>query len=81
MRIREAGHDALRFHWIKRFTRALFDLKQSPFLLGRTLKQHLESLKANYPVEDEEITKSLYVDDIISGTDTFDQGCFSGSVW
>ena len=83
VRIQEADRDALRFHWIKdkdpsqvevlRFTRALFGLIQSPFLLGGTLKLHLESLKAEYPGEVEEIMKSLYVDDVISGTDTVDQ--------
>ena len=85
MRILEADHDALRLHWLKnkdpsqievlRFTRVLFGLVQSPFLLGGTLKQHLDSLKAKYPEEVEEIMKSLYVDDVISGTDTVDQGC------
>ena len=85
VRILEADQDALRFHWLKnkdpsqfevlRFTRALFGLIQSPFLLGGTLKQHLDSLKAKYPEEVEEIMKSLYVDDVISGTDTVDQGC------
>ena len=83
MRVQEADRDALRFHWIKdkdpsqvevlRFTRALFGLIQSPFLLGGTLKLHLENLKAEYPGEVEEIMKSLYVDDVISGTDTVDQ--------
>ena len=85
VRILEADHDALPFHWIKdkdpshievsRFTQVLFELIQSPFLLGGTLKQHLDSLKAKYPEEVEEIMKSLYVDDVIGGTDTVDQGC------
>ena len=44
---------------------------QSPFPLGGTLKQQLESLKVKYPKEIEETTKSLYV---ISGIDTVDQG-------
>ena len=61
VRILEVDRDAVRFHWIKdkdpsqievlRFTRALFGLTQSPFLLGGTLKQHLDSLKAEYPEE------------------------------
>ena len=69
----------LRFHWVKeetseievlRFTRALFGLVQSPFLLGATLKRHLESLKERYPNEVAEIEKCLYVDDVITGGDT-----------
>lgn len=41
-----------------------------PFLLGGTLQQHLESLKEKYPKEVEEIKKSLYVDDVITGGET-----------
>ena len=75
MRIQEADRDALRFHWIKYkdpsqievllFTRALFGLIQSPFLLGGTLKQQLDSLKAKYPEEVEEIMKSLSLVELI----------------
>ena len=72
--------DALRFHWLKnkatsevevlRFTHALFGLIQSPFLLGGTLPQHLESQRENYPKEVKEILQSLYVDDVITGGQT-----------
>ena len=75
VRIKAEDRDVLRFHWIKnkdpstievlRFTRALFGLVQSPFLLAGTLKLHLENLRERYPVEVEEILRSLYVDDII----------------
>lgn len=75
VRIQEADRDALRFHWIQykdpsqievlRFTRAFFGLIQSPFLLGGTLKQHLDSLKAKYPEEVEEIMKSLSLVELI----------------
>ncbi len=81
--IRADDRDALRFHWIKnkdpndievlRFTRALFGLVQSPFLLAATLKQHLNSLRGKYPEEIKEIEKSLYVDDIITGGETTDE--------
>ena len=83
VRIRPEDRDVLRFHWFKhkntseievlRFTRALFGLVQSPFLLGATLKQHLESLRERHPNEVEEITKSLYVDEIITGAETKDK--------
>ena len=81
--IRPDDRDVLRFHWIKnkdpsdievlRFTRALFGLVQSPFLLAGTLKQHLNSLRERYPAEVAEIEKCLYVDDIISGGCTTDE--------
>ena len=80
VRIRAEDRDVLRFHWIKkkdpstievlRFTRALFGLVQSPYLLAGTLRSHLESLRTRYLIEVEEILKSLYVDDIISGGST-----------
>ena len=58
---------------VLRFTRALFGLVQSPFLLAGTLKQHLNSLRERYPAEVAEIEKCLYVDDIISGGCTTDE--------
>ena len=80
VRIRLEDRDVLRFHWIKdketlnvevvRFTRALFGLVQSPFLLGGTLHQYLEGMKERYPSAVEEIKKSLYVDDVITGGET-----------
>ena len=78
VRIRETDRDALRFHWLKdldsqtvetfRFTRALFGLTSSPFLLGGVIQHLLQSCKAKYPEIVREIEKSLYVDDLISGS-------------
>ena len=45
----------------------------SPFLLVGTLKQHLETLRTEYPKHVEEIMRSFYVDDIIGGEDTAGQ--------
>ena len=80
VRIREDDHDALRFHWFKdlnsqtveaiRFTRALFGLTCSPFLLGGVVQHLLESCREKYPEIVREIGKSLYVDDLISGGPT-----------
>ena len=71
-----------RFHWIRdidtsqvetsRFTRALFGLVQSQFLLPGTFKQPLKALRTEYPKHVEEMI-SLYVDDIITWEETVDQ--------
>ena len=81
VRICEEDRDALRFHWLKdvnskevetfRFTRALFGLAPSPFLLG-VIKQHLEHWRDKDPETVREIEKSLYVDDLILGATTKD---------
>ena len=81
IRIREAERDALRFHWnttsgelqTLRFTRVLFGLASSPFLLGGVLATHLEHWKRYRPEEVEELKRCLYVDDIISGGETVQQ--------
>ena len=78
-----------------RFTRALFGLAPSPFLLGGVVQQHLENCREQYPKVVEEIEKSLYVDDLISGgptipaarqvketsSDIFAQGGFTLHKW
>ena len=61
----------MRFQWIAdretkrvetlRFTRALFGLSSSPFLLGGVIRQHLDNCRQTY---------SLYVDDLINGGPT-----------
>ena len=52
VRIRESDRDAMRFHWRRskdspleylRFTRALFGLAPSPFLLGGGIEAHLNT--------------------------------------
>ena len=80
VRIRPEERDALRFHWLKnvetkevetlRFTRALFGLGPSPFLLGGVIEQHLHTWSHKQPEIVREIKKNLYVDDLISGGTT-----------
>ena len=80
IRVKEAERDALRFHWIKdkstgelevlRFTRVVFGLAPSPFLLNAVIQQHLESVQSEYPGTVQEIKNSLYVDDLIAGDTT-----------
>ena len=83
MRIWKSDRDALRFHWYKnlktreiealRFTRARFGLASSPFLLGGVLREHLEQCRERFPAEVDEIFRSLYVDDLITGEATVTQ--------
>ena len=81
IRIKEEERDSLRFHWrapgstetqIYRFTRALFGLTSSPFLLAGVLNQHLELWERQYPEIVKEIRDGLYVDDLMAGGTTVD---------
>ena len=76
VRVRQCERNALRFHWRSnadaeiltyRFTRVLFGLAPSPFLLGGVLECHLDLWSQKYPEDVERIRRSLYVDDILSG--------------
>ena len=82
IRIKQEERDALRFHWqepasdeikIYRFTRALFGLTSSPFLLAGVLNQHLDSWKDRYPVVVKELQDGLYVDDLMAGGVTVEE--------
>ena len=86
IRIREEDRDALHFHWLKRinsddieilrFTRAIFGLGESSFLLNAIIKEHLTASKEMYPELTpciEEIEESLYVDDLVTGDTTHEE--------
>ena len=83
IRIKEEDRDVLRFHWMKdrdpkqravyRFTRALFGLNQSPFLLQGTINHHLEESNICDKRTVEKIKRDTYVDDIISGDETMSE--------
>ena len=79
VRITEADRDAMRFHWRRdehsplttlRFTRALFGLTSSPFLLGGVIETHLSNWQEKEPEVVKKIRQELYVDDLISGSIT-----------
>lgn len=74
IQIKENERDALRFHWqvnkhsnldTYRFTRDLFGLTCSPFLLGGLIKQHLQSRESKLPEVVAALHKSLYVDNLL----------------
>ena len=73
VRIKEEECDALRFFWkfkghseieTLRFTRALFGLTSSPFLLGGVIQQHLKAWEERESELVAEIKKNLYVDEL-----------------
>ena len=80
--IKENERDALRFHWrmsehsnleTHRFTRALFGLTCSPFLLGRVIEQHLQSCESKLLQVVAALRKSLYEDDLLNGGQTAEE--------
>ena len=79
IRIHESERDALRFYWqtdctseveTYRFSRVLFRLAPSPFLLGGVLEYHFDSWAQRYPEEAERLRRSFYVDDLLTGVKT-----------
>ena len=79
IRINKDGQDSLRFHWIKDreilgtvvlvFTRLMFGLSASPFVLEGTIKHHLGWYEKEQPETVIELKQSMYVDDLIGGGD------------
>ena len=76
IRVRKSERNALRLYWSSapdleivtyRFTRVLFGLAPSPFLLGGVLEHRLSSWSKKYRDEVERLRCSLYVDDILTG--------------
>ena len=73
--------DVLRFLWVKdvtadepeivtlRFSRVMFGVSSSPFLLNATLQHHVKYAKAQ-PTVVGKLLKSIYVDDVVGGADT-----------
>ena len=50
-----------------RFTRVVFGVSSSPFLLNGTIQHHLESHLATQPDLSKKLLRSFYVDDIFTG--------------
>ena len=83
IRIRECESDVLRFHWVKnsdpsvieinRFTRLVFSLTQSSFILEGTLKKHFQYYINKCPTLTEAISEDMYVDDLVSGSNTIEE--------
>lgn len=73
VRVAESDRDSLRFLWVDdvcktepkilplRFTRVVFGVTSSPFLLNATVKHHIERYRNNDPMFVEKILNSTYV--------------------
>ena len=77
LRLTTGMHSA--FHWqesagaeveILRFTRALFGLMTSPFLLGGVIDSHLSTWEEREPETVLNLKRELHVDGLISGSTT-----------
>ena len=76
--------DVLRFLWVDevlkdapmiqayRFTRVVFGVSSSPFLLNATIKHHLEQYSETFPQFIQLFLRSVYVDDLSFGADNDD---------
>ena len=50
-----------------RFTRVVFGVSFSPFLLNATLRHHLDKYESSHPDPIKQLRQSLYVDDLACG--------------
>ena len=83
IRIRESERDVLRFHWVNslesknieilRFTRLVFGLTQSPFILEGTLKKHFENYRESFKELIKIIENYMYVDDLVTGCNNLEE--------
>ena len=79
--VSEEDRDALRFLWVEdiektplapvpmRFTRVVFGVSASPFLLNATINHHLKKYQNRYPDLVNTLMRSIYVDDVTYGAE------------
>ena len=83
-----SDRNLLRFLWLKepgnvnsevchfRFNRLVFGLLPSPAVLGSVISHHLSKYSKQYTTLVQSIADSLYVDDLIAGADSVEQGFY-----
>ena len=89
--VNEADRDVLRFLWvkdpfssepkveIKRFTRLVFGVSSSPFLLNATLRHHMSKYALCDPEFVKKFLEALYVDDLSTGEAGFNMRKWSSN--
>ena len=77
--VQERDRDSLRFLWTTdlnsekieptpfRFTRVVFGVSSSPFLLNATINHHIKTFRETNPAFDDRFLSSIYIDDLVSG--------------
>ena len=83
--VAESDWDGLRFLWVDdinspnpkiiplRFTRVVFGVSSSPFLLNATVNHHVEQCKEEDPNFAEIIQNLIYVDNLVSGGENVEE--------
>lgn len=83
--VAQEDRDVLRFLWVDdafsdqpniiqlRFTRVVFGVTSSLFLLNATIRHHLEQYRESQPELVGKLSKSAYVDDIVTGANDEEQ--------
>ena len=84
--IKPEGKEYLRFLWVNdiqvdnpqililRFLRLIFGITSSPFGLMGTSSEHVSQYKLEDPTFVNKVERDTYMDDIITGTDSVDEG-------
>ena len=84
--IKPEDHEYLRFLWLEyitldnpsililRFLRLVFGLTSSPFSLMGTVSEHIDQYRLDDPRLVEQVQRDLYMDDIITGSDSVEEG-------
>ena len=79
--VKEDDHDSLKFLWtrnvqeekpdviVMRFTRVVFGVNSSPFLLNATINHHMKKYQEVDASFVEKLLSSIYVDDVSPGSD------------
>ena len=85
IQVSEADQDALRFLWYKdvfsdkpeiqvyKFSRVVFGVAPSPYLLNATIAQHLATFEDTHFDLVHKIKDSIYVDDIVTGANSLSE--------
>ena len=80
--VAEKDRDALCFLWVNdvrekevtvrplRFTRVVFGVCSSPYLLNYTIRHHLQQYMSSHPELVKKLIESFYVDDVVTGAST-----------